>query len=80
MKIKVYGKAHLEGIAKKTGKPYNFNQVHYLGRAFGVEGFAAKTLSLDPVAYPLNSIRVDTDYIVEFDDRGYVIEFSPVVK
>lgn len=29
MRIKVYGKAHLEGVAKKSGNPYNFNQVHY---------------------------------------------------
>lgn len=49
MRIKVYGKAHLEGVAKKTGNPYNFNQVHYLGKARGVEGLAAQTLALDPI-------------------------------
>ena len=31
MKIKVIGKAHLEGTSKQTGKEYNFNQVHYPG-------------------------------------------------
>ena len=50
MKIKVYGKAHLEGVAKKTGNPYNFNQVHYLGK----------------------------EYNVEFDNRGYVVDFAPI--
>ena len=78
MKIKVIGKAHLEGTGKKTGKPYNFNQVHYNGKAYGVDGLAAKTLMLDPVSYPIVTIQVGADYNVEFDDRGYVVDFSPV--
>lgn len=78
MKIKVLGKAHLEGISKKTGNAYNFNQVHYAGKARGVEGEAAKTLNLDPLDYPLYSIKVGETYEVEFDDRGYVVGFDPV--
>lgn len=76
MKIKVYGKAHLEGTSKKTGKPYNLTVVHYLGKAFGVEGQAALTLMLDAVQHPLNSIMVGEDYNVEFDNRGYPFEFA----
>lgn len=76
MKIKVYGKAHLEGTSKKTGNAYNFNQVHYLGKARGVEGLAALTLMLDPKEYPIGSIMVGEEYNVEFDNRGYVQEFS----
>lgn len=78
MRIKVFGKAHLEGVAKKSGNPYNFNQVHYLGKARGVEGQAALTLALDPTDYPIGSIEVGKEYNVEFDNRGYVVEFSPV--
>ena len=78
MKIKVYGKAHLEGTSKRTGKPYNFNQIHYLSRARGVDGLAAQTLMLDPAQYPLGSIVVNGEYNVEFDSRGYPVEFSPV--
>lgn len=78
MKIMVYGKAHLEGVSKKTGNPYNFNQVHYLGKARGVEGQAALTLSLDPANFPYNSIVIGKEYTVEFDNRGYPVEFSPV--
>ena len=76
MKIKVYGKAHMEGVSKKTGNPYNFNQVHYLGKARGVEGQAAMTLMLDPKDYPIGSIVVGEEYNVEFDNRGYVVEFA----
>ena len=76
MTIRVLGKSHLEGISKKTGKPYNFNQVHYIGKAYGVEGQAALTQSLDPKAYPLDQILVGRDYHIEFDNRGYVTEFE----
>ena len=37
MKIKVIGKAHREGVSKKSGNPYNFNQVHYNGPDRGVK-------------------------------------------
>lgn len=76
MKIMVEGKAHLEGHSKRTGRDYNFNQVHYLGKSFGVEGLAAKTLMLDPKAYPIDDIMVGGTYEVEFDDRGGVVNFE----
>ena len=76
MKITVYGKAHLEGTSKRTNKDYNFNQGHYLGKARGVEGQAALNLALDPKEYPLDSIVVGAEYNVEFDNRGYVQEFT----
>lgn len=77
MRIKVFGKAHLEGVAKKSGNPYNFNQGHYLGKARGVEGQAALTLALDSFDYPIERIEVGHEYDVEFDQRGYVISFTP---
>lgn len=80
MKIMIEGKAHLEGTSKKTSKDYNFNQIHYLARARGVEGMAAKTLSLDPEAYPIETIAVGKVYDVEFDERGYVVGFELVEK
>lgn len=78
MKIHIEGKAHLEGTSKRTGKDFNFNQVHYLAPARGVEGLAAKTLNLDPFMYPISGIQVGATYDVEFDDRGYVVAFELV--
>ena len=78
MTIKVYGKAHLEGTSRRTGRDYNFNQVHYLGKERGVEGLAALTLSLDPIAYPIGSIEVGAEYEVEFNNRGFVVSFERV--
>lgn len=76
MKIMIEGKAHLEGTSKKTGKPYNFNQIHYLSPARGVEGLAAKTTNLDPIAYPIGSIKVGETYDIQFDQSGYVVAFD----
>ncbi len=58
MRIKVVGKVHLQGTSKKTGNPYDFIQIHYLGKAPGVEGNAALTLNLDPKDYPYDKIAV----------------------
>ena len=78
MKIKIIGKAHLKGTSKRTGNDYDFIQLHYNGKARGVEGQAALTLSLSPDDYPFDSIIVGSDYNVEFDNRGYIQEFTPV--
>lgn len=77
MKIKVVGKAHLQGTSKKTGNPYDFIQVHYLGRAPGVIGDAALTLNLDPNMHPYEKIAIPSDCIVDFDGRGFVVDFYP---
>ena len=78
MKIKVIGKAHLEGTSKKSGKPYNLNQIHYNAPARGVEGEAAQTIMVDAVAYPLGTIFVGSIYEIEFDRFGYVVGMSLV--
>lgn len=78
MIIKVIGKANFTGVSKKTGNPYNFNQVHYIGKARGVIGDAALTISLDPAMIAFSDITVGDSYEVEFDQRGYCVSFLPV--
>jgi len=78
MKIKVVGKAHLAGTLKETGNPYDFIQVHYLGRARGVQGDAAMTVSLDSSTYPFDEIPIPCNAVLEFDGRGYPVEFTPI--
>ena len=78
MKIKVIGKAHLQGTSKKSGKDYNFVQVHYNAPARGVIGEAAQTLMLDPAFYPVDAITVGATYDAQFDNRGYVVAFDYV--
>lgn len=78
MKIKVIGKAHFEGTSKKTGNPYSFNQVHYIGKARNVIGDAALTLNLDASSYPIDKIEVGATYNVDCDPKGYVVDFSRI--
>ena len=82
MRIKVYGKAHLEGMAKKSGNPYNFNQVHYLGKARGVEGQAALTLALDSFDYPAPRSRQRNTDSKNLDAQGvrwiFTGEYYPI--
>jgi len=77
MKIRVIGKAHFLGTSKRTGKSYDFIQVHYNGPARDVVGLAAMTLSLDPAMVDYHNIMVPGDYNVEFDNRGYPVAFAP---
>lgn len=80
MKVKVIGKAHLKGTSKKTGSPYDFIQIHYNGLAYGVEGQAALTANLDPALYPFADVVIGGEYALEFDNRGYPVQFAPVTK
>ena len=80
MKIHVVGKAHLEGTSKKTGRPYDFIRLHYLGRGRGVIGDAAMTASLDPQLVDYNSIPIPCDAVLEFDNHGFPVEFTPVTS
>lgn len=76
MKITVEGKSHMEGTSKKTGRPYNFNQVHYLGFNRFVDGKAGMTINLDPVQFPYDFIAVGHTYDVEFGPRGEVVSME----
>lgn len=61
MKIRVVGKTRKTGTSKKTGNPYDFIELHYLGRAPKVIGEAALTLILDPTQYPYETITVNAN-------------------
>lgn len=79
MKIKVIGKKHMEGIAKKTGNPYCFNIIYYVGREDDrVIGQHGCEINLDPDMFPFHDIAVNGEYNVEFGPRNRVVGFVPV--
>ncbi len=80
MKIKVIGKQHMTGTSKRTGQPYNFVAIHYNAPDRGVEGLAAKQINLDPTIYPFAQVVVGAEYEVDFNERGYCVDFRPVTK
>ena len=77
MKIKVYGKVHLSGTSKKTGNKYDFIQLHGLVPQRGVEGEAAKVISISPDIVNYDSIMVGKSCAVEVDFDGRVVSCVP---
>lgn len=77
MKVTVLGKQNLKGTSRKTGKPFDNNVIHVSMEQNGVEGKAVQTIWLDPLTYPLASIRVGSTYNAEYDSRGFLVTFSP---
>lgn len=77
MKVTVLGKQNLKGTSRKTGKAFDSNVVHVSMDQNGVEGKAVQTIWLDPVTYPLPGIRVGASYNVDYDNRGFLISFTP---
>lgn len=79
MKVHIIGKVHREGIAKKTNKPYNFNEIHFTGPARGVIGEAAITKTIEPTLLNFDDIVVPGDYLIEYDSNGTVISLAPAL-
>lgn len=77
MKIKVCGKAHFFGTSKKTGNKYDFIQLHCLVPQRGVEGEAAKVISISPDIVNFDSIIVGKICTVDVDFDGRVISCVP---
>lgn len=77
MKIKVYGKVHLSGTSKKTGNKYDFIQLHCLVPQRGVDGEAAKVISVSPDIVNYDAIIVGKTCNVEVDFDGRVVSCVP---
>lgn len=77
MKIKVFGKVHLSGTSKKTGNKYDFIQLHCLVPQRGVEGEAAKVISLSPDIVNYDSIIIGKTCSIEVDFDGRIVSCVP---
>ncbi len=79
MKVRIIGKVHREGIAKKTNKPYDFIEIHFTGPARGVIGEAAITKTIDPEVFKFDDLTVPGDYLMECDPYGAVLSLAPAL-
>lgn len=77
MKIKVFGKVHLSGTSKKTGKKYNFIQLHCAVPQRGVDGEAAKVISVSPDLVDYDAIIPGKTCSVEVDFDGRIVSCVP---
>lgn len=78
MVVKIIGKEELKGHSKRTDRDYHFINVYFNAKVRGVVGLRAERLLIDPAMYDYNSIVVDANYEVEFDQRGQLVGFSKV--
>ena len=76
MRIKVVGKVHRSGTSSKTGKNYNFVELHAVLPKRGVIGEAAQTITMDPEIYPFDRIAPGV-YDADFDNSGSLLSLSP---
>ena len=74
MELRIFGKSRRQGISKKSGKPYDFTELHYLARRRGVEGLAAVSKTVDPATIAYDAIELNADYIIEYDESGAIVE------
>lgn len=78
MTIQIFGKNHRNGISQKTGKPYDFWELHYSGPQRGVTGKAAIIKTADPGLFNFEAMAVPGEYLVEYDGQGNIINLSAV--
>lgn len=78
MKVQIFGKNHRNGISQKTGKSYDFWELHYSGPQRGVIGEAAITKTADPGLFNFEAMTVPGEYLVEYDGQGNIISLSAV--
>lgn len=76
MKIRIVGKVHRSGTSSKTGKSYNFIELHAVLPKRGVIGEAAQTITMDPDIYPFDQIAPGI-YNAEFDNGGNLLSLAP---
>lgn len=76
MIINVIGKRHCSGTSKKSGKPFDFSEVFYIGTQRNIEGQAGLSFTVDPSVLSFPEIVVGADYIAEFGPGGYLVSFK----
>lgn len=76
MIINVIGKRHCSGTSKKSGKPFDFSEVYYIGGQRNIEGLAGLSFTVDPSVLSYPEIVVGADYNAEFGPGGYLVSFK----
>lgn len=78
MIVRVLGKYNVSGTSRKTGELYNMNVVNVTYRSVRCEGLEVETVWLPADRYPLSSIKLDQDYMLDRDGKGYLVAFEEV--
>lgn len=77
MVVKVYGKQHCQGVSKKSGKNYDFYNLHLLVKDRNVDGLACCVKMVDPSVISFDNILVNQQYDLQTDFNGNIVSISP---
>lgn len=76
MIITVCGKNHRSGLSSKTGRPYDFTELHFTAIRKNVVGQAAVTSNIDATIIKNDDIIVGADYNIETDIDGEILSMT----
>lgn len=76
MIINVIGKRHCSGTSKKSGKPFDFYEVFFIGKQRNIEGQVGLSFTVDPSVLSYSDIVIGADYIAEFGPGGFLLSFK----
>ncbi len=79
MKVKLFGKLHRKGIAKKTGNPYDFFEFHMAVPKQGVIGEGAERKIVDASFCDFDKLALGV-YNADFDGDGNLLSLTPIQK
>lgn len=79
-RVKVVGKQHMKGTSKKTGEVYDFFVLHILGKSTRVDGQTCDAVNIRPADSPYADAVIGSEYNLEYDKNGYLLDFSPITK
>ena len=80
MKVQVIGKKPMQGVSKKTGKPYDCVLAYVTYDSRNVEGKACDNIWLNASEYPIETVEIGASYVVERTPKNYVTGFYKIAE
>lgn len=77
MIVQIVGKSHRSGTSKKTGRDYDFTEIHFLCPSRNVEGQSCRTAIIGSEVCRTDSILINQHYELETDLDGNIIKVRP---
>lgn len=76
MKVTLLGAKHVQGVSRKTGKPFSNTVANVSYPKDNVKGLEIESIWLDETKYPVDGFALGKSYSLDRDSRGYVIDFT----
>lgn len=78
MRMEIVGKIRRQGTSSKTGKPFDFVELHCIAPKRGVEGKSVLTVTVDSGLLDYDRMELPGEYVVDFDNTGRVLGIEQI--